>query len=59
MKYKGVSYRQFVWISDDLVGVINCWMQRDTPGLMPDDALAAFASSLRAVAVAVEDGCAV
>ena len=56
MENKGVSCCQFAWIGDDLIGVINCGMQRDTPRLMPDDALAVFARGLRIVAVTVEDG---
>ena len=59
MEYEAVSYRQFAWIRKDLVGVINRGMQRDTPGLMPNDAFAIFACGLRVVAVTVKDGCAV
>jgi hypothetical protein len=59
MKYEGISHGQFAWIRNDLIGVINGGMQRDTPGLMPNYAFAMFACGLRVVAVTVKNGCAV
>jgi hypothetical protein len=59
MEYESIAHCQFAWIGNDLIGVMNGGMQRDTPGLVTYNAFAIFACGLRIIAVTVKDGCAV
>src|SRR5208282_4682463 len=38
VEYEGVSRGQFAGVGDNLIGVIDNWIARDTPRLMSDDA---------------------
>jgi hypothetical protein len=49
----GVSDCQLVGIPDNLTGIVDNWIQRQTPALVADDPLAVLTSRLRVVLVAV------
>ena len=57
MQYKSVLKRQFAWIGDDLVRIVNKGVARDTPWFVANDSTTMFACRVRAVAVAVKAGC--
>jgi len=53
MENNGVSECQLVGIQDNLTGIVDNWIQRQTPALVVDDPLAVLTSRLRVVLVAV------
>src|SRR5579872_7029607 len=53
MENNGVSDCQLVGIQDNLTGIVDNWIQRQTPALVADDSLAVLTSRLRVVLVAV------
>src|SRR5579864_8290042 len=53
MENNGVSDCQLVGIQDNLTGIVDNWIQRQTPALVADDSLAMLTSRLRVVLVAV------
>src|ERR1700758_4716204 len=56
MENDGVSDCQLVGIQDNLTGIVDNWIQRQTPALVADDSLAMLTSRLRVVLVAVIRG---
>jgi hypothetical protein len=52
MEPEGILNRQLIRVADNFIGVINQRIDRDTPGLMPNNPLAVLAGLLRIVAVA-------
>ena len=53
MKNNGVSDCQLIGIQDNLTGIVDKWIQRQTPALVADDPLAVLTGRLRVVLVAV------
>ena len=49
----GISVGQLVGISDNLTGIVDDGIDRQTPGLVVEDPFAVLTGRLRAVAVAV------
>ena len=53
VEHNGISGGQLVGISDNLTGIVDDWIDRQTPGLVVEDPFAVLTGRLRAVAVAV------
>ena len=53
---QGVSRRQFAWVRDNLIGVIDRGIERDTPRLVAHDSFTVLASGICRVAVAAKCG---
>src|ERR1700756_2999675 len=53
MENDGVSDCQLVGIQNNLTGIVDNWIQRQTPALVADDPLAVLTGRLRIVLVAV------
>ena len=54
VEYEGISRCNLAWVRNDLIGVIDNRIARDTPGFVSDNPGAVLACRLRTVAVAVE-----
>jgi hypothetical protein len=53
MEYEDVAKRQFGWVRNDLIGVVDSRIEGNAPGLVPDNPFAVLACRLRIIAVAV------
>jgi len=53
VEYEGVARRQFAGVGNNLIGVINRWIERDTPGFVPDQPSTVLASRIGRIAIAV------